>query len=145
VWRVLTSPAVSARWRPTPDGWLAPPPERIAHGEPLRFRARLRCVPVAGELRVLEVLPGRARVQVRLGLFAFEARFSLGPEPGVDGAARVGLLLACANRVALVGGSLDRFEVRRLASEIAEQTLAALTLVAEDGECAAQRARCAGL
>ncbi len=90
-------------------------------------------MPVVAELRVLEVRPGVGmKSRVRLGLFAFEESFSLRREPGVPGTTRIGLVLSLANQVAVVSGSLDRFAVRRLASEIAEQTLGALCASCEE-------------
>lgn len=124
-------PAAVAHWLPSFEGWAEPPPLACSAGCALRFRTRLRRLPMRGELRVLEVTPGRVRLQLRLGLFGLEARVSLGPEPGVEGATRIGLVVTIANEVALVSGSLDRFEVRKLASAIAEQTLAQLASYAE--------------
>ena len=82
---------------------------------------------------MLEALPGRSlKSRMRLGLFAFDESFTLRREPGVDGVIRIGLALSLANQVAVVSGSLDRFAVRRLASEIAEQTLSALRDLCEE-------------
>ncbi len=134
VWRVITHPAAFASWLPIHEGWIGAPPEAFTLQRKLRFHSRLRNVRVAGELRLLELSPGRVRAHVRLGLFAFEARFSLGPEPGFSGTTRIGLVLTLANEIAVVGGTLDRFAVRKLASEVAEQTLAALAAHAEECE-----------
>lgn len=133
-------PACAALWLPHHEGWVDAPPKSFELDRGLRFRSRLRRLPVSGELRVLEVSPGRVRLRLRIGLLAFEARFSVGAEPGARGAARIGLVLTLANQVALVGGSLDRFAVRRIASELAETTLAAIASVAEDAERAARGA-----
>jgi hypothetical protein len=116
------------------------PPERLAPGTLLRFRARLRRIPVGGEIRVLALAPGRVRARVRLGLLAFEVRLALGPEPGIGGASRIGLVLVLGGELPLVGGCLDRFAARRLVSEVAERALAALASVAEERELAAERA-----
>jgi hypothetical protein len=139
VWRVLTCPAAAARWLPDHQSWIDAPPEAFSIGAALRFRSRMHRMPVVGELRVLELTPGRVRTHVRLGLFAFEARFTVAPEPGIDGATRIGLVLTLASRIAVVSGSLDRFGVRKLGSEIAEQTLSALATFAEEWESAARR------
>jgi hypothetical protein len=96
-----------------------------------RFQSRLKGVPVSAELRVLEVGHGRLRASLRIGLLSFEARFAIGPEAGSDGHTRVGLVITLANELPVVSGSLDRFAVRQLASELAEQMLAALTAEAE--------------
>jgi hypothetical protein len=134
VWRALTDPALVARWRPEFAGWRTPAPASL--GEPgcvARFRCRLRGFPVVGELRVLGAREGASlRTRVRLGLFNFEESLSLQREPGVAGTTRIGLVLSLANQAPLVSGSLDRFGVRRLASELAERTLSALCAVCED-------------
>jgi hypothetical protein len=137
---VLRVPTCAALWLPHHEGWVDGPPKSFDPERSLRFRSRLRHLPVSGELRVLELTPGRVRLRLRIGLLAFDARFSVGAEPCVPGAARIGLVLTLANEVALVGGSLDRFAVRKLASEIAETTLAAIAAVAEDEERAARSA-----
>ncbi len=129
---MLRVPACAALWLPHHEGWVDAPPKAFELERGLRFRSRLRHLPVSGELRVLEVSPGRVRLRLRIGLLGFDARFSVGAEPGALGTARIGLVLTLANEVALVGGSLDRFAVRKIASEIAETTLAAIAAVAED-------------
>ena len=135
VWRALTDPTLVARWRP--DFVAFQPPAPASLGEPgclARFRCRLRGFPVVGELRVLRARQGAAlQTHVRLGLFAFDESFSLRREPGT-GTTRIGLVLSLGNQAALVSGSLDRFAVRRLASELAEQTLSALGAVCEEGD-----------
>jgi hypothetical protein len=133
---VLKSPAAASRWLPNHECWIEPPPASFALERALHFRSRLHRVPVQGELRVLELGAGRMRAHIRIGLFAFEARFSVGAEPEVEDSARLGLVLTLSNRIAVVSGSLDRFAVRKLASELAEQTLAALTHCIEEGELA---------
>jgi hypothetical protein len=130
------SPAEAAHWLPNHEGWIDAPPPAFVPLCPLRFRSRMNRLPVNAEARLLEARPGRARVQLRLGLFAFEARFAIGREPGDGAASRVGLVASFANEVPVVSNSLDRFAVRSLASQLAEQTLAALAQHAEQVEAA---------
>ena len=137
VWRVLMSPAAAAHWLPNHEGWIDAPPPVFVPLCPLRFRSRMNRLPVNAEARLLEARPGRARVQLRLGLFAFEARFAIGREAGDGGGSRVGLVASFANEVPVVSNSLDRFAVKRLASQLAEQTLAALAQQAEYAETTA--------
>ncbi len=132
MWRVLSDPAAAASWLPYFGGWIGEPPTSLSARGELRFRSQLRGVPVKAEVRVLEVIPGCVRGHVRFGLFACEAKFSLSPEPGVAGVTRIGLVLSVENQLALVGGTLDRFEVRRLASGLAEQMLGGLSAQAEE-------------
>jgi hypothetical protein len=131
VWRALTSSASAAHWLPSFEGWIDPPPEALAAGARLRFRARLRDLPTAGELRIREVTRGRVRLRLRLGLLAFDARFSVVPESGAENATHLGLAVSLESEIAVVGGSLDRFSVRELASRIAKGMLAALAVYAE--------------
>ena len=132
MWRVLSDPGAAASWLPSFGGWICEPPASVSIPGELRFRSRLRGVPVTAEVRVLELSPGCVRAHVRFGLFACDAKFSLSPEPHVAGVTRIGLVLSVENQLALVGGTLDRFEVRRLASELAEQTLGRLSAQAEE-------------
>ena len=140
VWHELVSPASAARWLPNHEGWTEAPSQRLSAQSALRFRSRLRGIPVPGELLLLASTPGRVHARVRIGLLSFDARFSVAAESHAAGSTRVGLLLTLANKIAVVGGSIDRFAVRRLASELAEQTLAALTACAEGRARAARRA-----
>lgn len=131
VWLALSDPALIAQWRPGFAGWIGALPETLAAPTTLRFRSRLRDVPVVAEQRVIELRRGvRMQSRVRYGLFGFEETFTLGEDEGAAGGVRIGLALSLANRVSVVSGSLDRFAVRRIASEIAEQTLGALCAVA---------------
>ncbi len=132
VWRVLSDPTAAAAWLPSFGGWIYEPRASLSARGELRFRSRLCGVPVQADVRVLEVKPGCVRGLVRFGLLACEVKFSLSPEPGVAGVTRIGLVLSVANRIALVGGTLDRFEVRRLASGLAEQVLGGLSAQAEE-------------
>jgi len=130
------SPAAAAQWLPNHEGWIDAPPAVFVLMSPLRFRSRLNRLPVNGEARLIEARPGRARVRLRLGLFALEARFAIGREPGAAGATRVGLVASFENEVPVVSNSLDRFAVKKLASQLAEQVLAALAKQAEQEQTA---------
>jgi hypothetical protein len=97
----------------------------------VRFRSQLKGVPVSAELQVLEAGHGRLRDRLRIGLLSFEARFAVGPEAGGDGLTRLGLSITLPSELPVVSGSLDRFAVRQLASELAEQMLSSLETEAE--------------
>lgn len=137
VWRRLVDPDEVARWSP---GACAPARAEEAWPEPgarLRLSTRVRALPVALEQRVLELTPGRRlRCDVRLGLVRFEAAFTL--TSGVRGrGTRLALRVVTGSEAPLVGGALDRFAVRRLASELAASWLAALREHCEAGPVAA--------
>jgi hypothetical protein len=127
-WRVLSDPAWIARWRPAFAGWIGVAPGALAESAALRFRARLRGVPVVAEQRVLALRRGaRIESRVRYGLFGFDETITLNREGVAESATRIGLAVGLANQVGVVSGSLDRVTVRRVASELVEQTLASLS------------------
>ena len=74
-------------------------------------------------VRTLEVVEGkRLRSAMALGPFRFDLAFTLEPED--DGVrTRLSAAIAASNVVPVVGGALDRFAVRKLASEIVAQVL----------------------
>jgi hypothetical protein len=85
-------------------------------------------MPVVLHERTLEVVEGkRVRSSMALGPFRFDLAWTL--EPEVDGArTRLSAALAASNVVPVVGGALDRFAVRRLASEIVAEALEGMRL-----------------
>ena len=105
----------------------APPADGCPEvGTEARWRYRLRGVPVVLRDRPLEVTPGqRLHSDVTLGLFRFEQTWSLGPAETSDHT-RLGLHLAAASSMAVVGGTVDRFDVRRLAARYVDEKLRAL-------------------
>jgi hypothetical protein len=132
VLRALTHSIALARWLPNHEGWIDGPPELVEEASHLRFRSRLNRIPVSAEARVLELRADLVRLRVRLGLFAFDARFAI--RRGSAQAARIGLAVSLAGEVPVVSGSLDRIAARKLASQLAEQMLAALVAEAEAGQ-----------
>jgi hypothetical protein len=126
IWAALAEPAQAARWRP---GVLAleqgsgPYP---AVGRPVRWRCRVRELPIVLHETPTDVAPGeRLHAKLRFGLFHYEAHFTLA-SLGEPGRMRVGLQIQVPNELPLVGGTLDRFDVRRLATELAATDLMAL-------------------
>jgi uncharacterized protein YndB with AHSA1/START domain len=123
VWSALTDPSERLRW----DGPLEAPIDVAADhprpGDHARWRYRLHGMPVVLHERTLEVVEGkRVRSAMSLGPFRFDLAYTLEPED--DGArTRLSAALAASNVVPVVGGALDRFAVRRLASEIVAQIL----------------------
>jgi hypothetical protein len=114
------------RWRPGLVALLEG--ERYPHaGTPVRWRARVRDLPLLLYETPLEVVAGeRLQARVRLGLFHYETSFTLAPLEGETPRTRVGLHIQVANELPVVGGTLDRFTVRRLATELAATELMAL-------------------
>jgi hypothetical protein len=127
VWAALTDPVEVARWRPGLRGAPRGAPGYPAPGAAVRWRCRVRDLPLELEETPIEIALGeRLHTRFRLGLFAFEATFALAPVEGESERTRVGLQIHVGNEVPVVGGTLDRFSVRRLATELAATNLQAL-------------------
>lgn len=104
---------------PAPD---FPQPDQVAH-----WRYRLGSVPVDRRDTSMEMVVGsRLRLDIDFGAFRCEETYTLSDEDG-DQKTRLSLrLVSNTNSIPLVGGSLDRFDVRRLASELVDSNLRAL-------------------
>jgi uncharacterized protein YndB with AHSA1/START domain len=127
VWSALTDPEQIARWRPGVLAALPVPAPGPGIGRRLRFRCRLHGVPVTLEESALELAPGeRIRSEVRFGLFRCEETFSLAAADPDGGHTRVSLRISAPSETPLLGASLDRFAVRRFATELAGTCLHAL-------------------
>lgn len=127
VWAALSEPAEALRWRPGLVALLDPAGGYPAVGRTLRWRCLVRELPIVLYETPIEVAPGeRLHARLRLGLFHYEAHFTLASLGGPPARARVGLQIQVPNELPLVGGALDRFDVRRLATELAATELMAL-------------------
>jgi uncharacterized protein YndB with AHSA1/START domain len=129
VWRALTCPREVLGWddRVLAFGGSANDDASVAPETETRWRFRLGSVPVDARAVAIEVIPERRlRSDISLGLFRFEATYTLETEEDGSYRTRVSLRLATSNAVPLVGGELDRFDVRRLASELIVDTLGPL-------------------
>ena len=131
VLRALTRPTERIRWDERLVELLEPSAGDPRPGQVLRWRYRLGAISVELHERPLEVRPPeRLHCEEALGLFRFSVIYALGVESGApDRAAdrtKLSLRLATANSVAVVGGTLDRFDVRRVASEFLDAQLRAL-------------------
>jgi len=123
VWSALTDASERLRWDVCLEAPLDVAPDHPRPGDHARWRYRLRGMPVVLHERTLEVVEGkRVRSAMALGPFRFDLAWTLEPED--DGArTRLSAALAASNVVPVVGGALDRFAVRRLASEIVAEAL----------------------
>jgi len=134
VWSALADPEQALHWRPGAIGLLESAPPEPAPGRVLRLRCLLKDVPVAFEERTLEAeREERLRSDVRFGLFRCEETFTLAAADPSGAHTRVGLRIATPSETPLVGESLDRFAVRRFATELAANSLAALRDWCEHG------------
>jgi uncharacterized protein YndB with AHSA1/START domain len=135
VWRALSQPRERIRWdtrilsltRPVPD---YPHGEQAAH-----WRYQLGSVPVELVDQPVEVVPGkRLRHALSIGSFRFEQTYTLSEESERGEKTRLSLRFSAPeNTVPVVGGALDRFDLRRLASEIVDDNLRALQRWCESG------------
>jgi uncharacterized protein YndB with AHSA1/START domain len=123
VWSALTDPSDRMRWDEPLEAQIDVAPDHPRPGDHARWRYRLRGLPVVLHERTLEVVEGkRVRSSMALGPFRFDLAWTL--EPVDDGArTRLSAALAASNVVPVVGGALDRFAVRRLASGIVAEAL----------------------
>ncbi len=125
VWRALVSPDELIRWDERRISLEAPVPGYPAPGCPARWRWRLGSVTVVHCEDALEVIPTeRLRSAVRLASFEFEETYTLSDQ--TPDSTRLSLRLVANNTLPLLGGELDRFDVRRLSAERVDQTLAQL-------------------
>lgn len=126
VWRALVDPAEVVRWDARALELRGEPADYASPGRPVRWRYRVGSVPLELHDTALEVVPHqRLRLARSFGSLHFEETFSLGEEGG-GGETRLALRLAVANSVPTLGGALDRFDVRRFASELVDESLRAL-------------------
>lgn len=123
VWRAITEPAEVIRWDDHLLSLEAPAPGYPESGEPAHWRYQLGSVAVDLLDQPLEVVPGqRLKHAMSIGAFEFEEVYTLAGEGSQR--TRLSLRLASSsNSVPVVGGELDRFDVRRLASEIVDRNL----------------------
>jgi len=126
VWSALTDPSQRLRWDDSLEAPIDVGPDHPRPGDHARWRYRLHGMPVVLHERTLEVVAGkRLRSAMALGPFRFDLAYTVESED--DGArTRVSAALAASNVVPVVGGALDRFAVRRLASEIVARSLESL-------------------
>ncbi len=127
VWRALTDPRELLGWDERIVEVIDVPSDFPKPGQHALLRCKLGGVPIVRHDRPLEVIPGeRLYCSIQMGLFRFDATYTLGEEVRETGRTRLGIKLVTANEIPLFGGSLDRFAVRRLASEYVDTSLRAL-------------------
>ena len=124
VWRALTIPAEVIRWDEHKLSLEEPATDYPSTDHAAHWRYRLGSLALDLHDQPLEVLPSkRLRQAISIGAFAFEETYTLADEGGRENTRLSLRLAAAANSVPVVGGALDRFDVRRLASEIVDGSL----------------------
>jgi len=130
VWEALTETQQLRHWRPGVEAELGAARgggDRLEPHRTLRFRCRLHDLPVVLAERPLAMLPPtRLRSALSLGLFHFEETFTLASVDPDGRRTRLRIKIATQSEMPLLGGSLNRFAVRRFSTQLAATTLAAL-------------------
>lgn len=124
VWHALTTPADVIRWDESRVALLDPVDAFPRVGQQLRWRVHVGSVDVTARqtvraVRHLELLESA----VSMGLFSFDETYLLSVEAGEPQRTRVALKLVASNSVPVVGGLVDRFDVRRLSSSLVDARL----------------------
>ncbi len=127
VWTALTTPQDLMSW----DEAIVVPIEPVSNypqvGETVVWRYLLGTIPVVLREEPLEVEPcNLLRTSMVLGLFRFERTFTLTTELGDFERTRITLKVVSSNSVPMVGGQLDRFSVRRMATKLVDANLRSL-------------------
>ena len=127
VWRALSSPEELIRWDEQLEALLDTAEDYPQTGQQTRWRCRLGNVAVVLRKSLLEVVPReRLRSITQMGLFRFEETFTLDFEVGDPHRTRLQMKLVSENSIPVVGGLLDRFAVRRLATSLIDSKLRAI-------------------
>jgi hypothetical protein len=131
VWSAISDPEQERHWRPGVSERLE---DRTADDHAfVRYRVRLHDVPVVLEKRQIErIRHEELRSELRLGLFRIEeafALFALSPTR-----TRLALKIIAPNQMPVVGGRLDRFDVRRFAMDLSAVNLQAVRDWCERGQ-----------
>ncbi len=124
VWRALTQPRELVRWDERIVEPIDVPGDYPKEGQHARWRSRSGGVQVVIHDRPLEVVPlNRLHSSVAVGLFRFEATYTLHLEAGEPGRTRLGLKVVANNAMPMIGGQLDRFAVRQMAVKHVDASL----------------------
>ena len=127
VWAALTDPDQVARWRPGVVAALTPDASYPTEGRRFRWSCRLRELPVELiETPIHVEPPSRLEADVSLGLFHFSQTFTLARSGERRDGTRLAMRVATDNEMPLVGSCLDRFAVRRFATDLTSTTLQAI-------------------
>lgn len=131
VWRALVTPGEQIRWDVRRIELEEPAPNYPSPGEGARWRCWLGPVQVSHREKPLEVIPSeRLRSDVHHGPLHYEETYTLADEG--SGATRLSLRISAENSLAMVGGALDRFDIRELTTERVDEMLDRIQRWCED-------------
>lgn len=131
VWRALVDPGEVVRWDERALE-LRGDAAAASEGREQRWRYRVGSVPLDLHERVVELVPlQRLRLARSFASLRYEETFSLGDDGEADNT-RLSLRVAVRNSVPTLDGGFDRFDVRRFASELVDESLRSLQKWCED-------------
>jgi uncharacterized protein YndB with AHSA1/START domain len=124
VWRALTTPSELIRWNDQIISLVEPAPGYPRVGQRSHWRYVMGSVEitVTQTIRRLD-LEERLQSEFDLGLFHYDETYVLQTDPVDTGRTRVSLRVVASNSIPVVGGTLDRFEVRKLAAGLIDSRL----------------------
>lgn len=127
IWRALTIPSELIRWDEPLVALLDPAPDFPQLGQRVRWRYRIGSVPVVVHQTIRGVQPGEIlQSAISRGVFSFDETYTLAVDAALPDRTRLSLRVATSNSTPLVGGSMDRFAIRRLSAELIDSRLRAL-------------------
>lgn len=125
VWRALVDPCEIPRWRPGFESDVERDADWPQAGSSWLWRANLKGLPIHVRCRPTRVVRGeQLRSVLELGLFRAEEALCL--QPLGPKLTRLSVRVSCGSEMVLLGSSLDRFAVRRFATELAAASAQAL-------------------
>ena len=135
VWAALSDPEQIAHWRPGVVGARTPEASYPTEGRRFSWSCRLHELPVELIETPIQVQPpSRLESDVTLGLFHFSQTFTLTHSTENRPGTRLVMRVATGNQMPVVGGCLDRFAVRRFATDLASTYLQAVRDWCERGK-----------
>jgi hypothetical protein len=125
VWRAVAEPEQAAHWRPGVTALLSDANAPLTRERVAEFRCQLHDLPVVLHERIIDFSKTeRLESEVKLGLFHFRETFVL--SDSTPRRTRLAIKIVTDSEMPVVGGSLDRFAVRRFATDLAATYLQAV-------------------
>jgi hypothetical protein len=132
VWRALTEPNELVEWDASMLAPIDPPADYPSCEATMRWRYLLGGVQLVLCEKPRQVVPLRKlHSSLAMGSLRFEQTYSLARDSASSDASqppvtRLGIKLVSANAIPVLGGMVDRFDVRRIAAARANDLLSAL-------------------
>ncbi len=124
VWHALTTPSELIRWNDQIVSLVEPAPGYPRVGQRSRWRYLMGSVEITATQTIRRIELGeRLQSEIRLGLFHFDETYALQSDPEDTRRTRVSLRVTASNSIPVVGGTIDRFEVRRLTAALIDSRL----------------------